>query len=160
VERDSSAVSVVPGQVRQIGDSVSQEMSRPRLGLSICGFCTRARRRQNRTGTLPHYGNGLRPFDHGAFPPVRTNRIEATTVVASHQKETNMFSNPSSENLTPRRYRVAVIEWTSHQAVIEATSVAEAEYKARRLWMEDEGGKLFSFESSGFEGAVAEELPE
>ena len=71
-----------------------------------------------------------------------------------------MYIAPNSENLTPRRYRVAVIEWTSHKAVIEATSEAEARYKAERLWMEDGDGKLFSFESAGFEGAVAEELPE
>ena len=74
-----------------------------------------------------------------------------------------MFSTANSENLVPlgtRRYRVAVIEWTSHKAVIEATSEAEARYKAERLWMEDGEGRLFSFESAGFEGAVAEELPE
>ena len=70
-----------------------------------------------------------------------------------------MFSTSSSDDQTPRRYRVAVIEWTSYTAEIEATSEAEAAYKARRLWMEDEGGKLFSYESSGYEGEVAEELP-
>ena len=70
-----------------------------------------------------------------------------------------MCNSPNSENEAPRRYRVAVIEWTSYTAEIEATSQAEAAYKARRLWMEDEGGKLFSYESSGYEGEVAEELP-
>ena len=74
-----------------------------------------------------------------------------------------MYSAPNSESLISsgtRRYRVAVIEWSSHKAVIEATSEAEARYKAERLWMEDGDGKLFSFESCGFDGAVAEELPE
>jgi hypothetical protein len=71
-----------------------------------------------------------------------------------------MYNAPNSESLAPRRFRVAVIEWTSYKAEIEATSEAEATYKARRLWMEDGDNKLFSYESSGFEGAVAEELPE
>ncbi len=71
-----------------------------------------------------------------------------------------MFSNSVTEDQAPRRYRVAVIEWISHKAVIEATSEAEAAYKARRLWMEGDDNTLFSYESSGFEGAVAEELLE
>ncbi len=71
-----------------------------------------------------------------------------------------MFTQSSAENQAPRRYRVAIIEWTSHKAVIEAPSEAEAAEKARRLWMEGDDNTLFSYESSGFEGAVAEELPE
>ncbi len=70
-----------------------------------------------------------------------------------------MYNAPNAESLGTRRYRVAVIEWISYAAEIEAESMADATSKARRLWMEDEGGKLFSFESSGSDGAVAEELP-
>lgn len=71
-----------------------------------------------------------------------------------------MYSMPNTESLAPRRYRVAVIEWISYKAEIDATSEAEAAYKARRLWMEGDDNKLFSYESSGFEGACAEALPE
>jgi hypothetical protein len=71
-----------------------------------------------------------------------------------------MYIAPNSESPAPRRYRVAVIEWNSHNAVIEATSEAEARRKAERLWMEGDDNSLFSYESCGFEGAVAEELPE
>jgi hypothetical protein len=111
-------------------------------------------------GPQPHYGTGPRPFDHDAFPLARANRIEATTDVASQSRETNMYDLPNSESLAPRRYRVAIIEWISYKAEIEATSEAEAADKARRLWMEGDDNTLFSYESSGFEGAVAEELPE
>jgi hypothetical protein len=48
--------------------------------------CTCARRYQNRTGTPPHYGEGLRPFDSGAYPHVRTNRIEAAIGAVSNSK--------------------------------------------------------------------------
>ena len=69
-------------------------------------FCTRARRRQNRTGARPrkvegtHYGKGLRPFDRAAWPRMRANRIEAAIGVASNTKG-NTMSNDSTTKARP-----------------------------------------------------------
>lgn len=55
-----------------------------------------------------------------------------------------------------RRYRVVVLEWLSHTAVIEASSKEEAEAKALDLWNEADGS--FSFEDQGVDGVIADEL--
>ena len=57
-----------------------------------------------------------------------------------------------------RRYRVVVLEWLSHEAVVEASSKEEAEIKGLDLWNDADGS--FSFEDSGIDGVVADELPE
>jgi hypothetical protein len=57
-----------------------------------------------------------------------------------------------------RRYRVVVLEWLSHVAVIEAQSRAEAEAQALDLWNRADGS--FSFEDQGIDGVIADELPE
>lgn len=56
-----------------------------------------------------------------------------------------------------RRYRVVVLEWLSHEAVVEASSKEEAEIKGLDLWNDANGS--FSFEDSGIDGVVADELP-
>jgi len=56
------------------------------------------------------------------------------------------------------RYRVVVLEWLSHVAVIEASSQAEAETKGLNLWNEADGS--FSFEDQGIDGVIGDELPE
>lgn len=56
------------------------------------------------------------------------------------------------------QYRVVVIEWLSHKAVIEAASPEDAEAEARRLWDQNAEMQLFSFEDSGIDGVVVEEI--
>jgi hypothetical protein len=60
--------------------------------------------------------------------------------------------------LPSRRYRVVVLEWLSHTAVVEASSKEEAEAKGLDLWNAADG-ESFSFEDSGIDGVVADELP-
>ena len=55
-----------------------------------------------------------------------------------------------------RRYRVVVLEWLSHTALIEASSKEEAEAKGLDLWNEADGS--FSFEDQGVDGVIADEL--
>jgi hypothetical protein len=57
-----------------------------------------------------------------------------------------------------KRFRVVVIEWLSHDAVIEATDAAAAEAEARRLWTENAEHQLFSFDDSGIDGIQVEEI--
>ena len=52
--------------------------------------------------------------------------------------------------LPVKRFRVVVIEWLSHDAVIEAPEAAEAE--ARRLWADNAEHEGFSFDDSGIDG--------
>jgi len=60
--------------------------------------------------------------------------------------------------LPSRRYRVVVLEWLSHVAVIEATSAEEAEAKARELWSSNDETQAFSFNDSGIDGVQVEAL--
>ncbi len=46
-----------------------------------------------------------------------------------------------------KRFRVVVIEWLSHDAIIEGRAAAEA--AARRLWATNDEHQLFSFDDSG-----------
>jgi hypothetical protein len=56
-----------------------------------------------------------------------------------------------------KRYRVVVLEWLSHVAVIEAASKEDAEAKGLELWnkVDVEG---FDFDDSGVDGVIADEL--
>jgi len=58
-----------------------------------------------------------------------------------------------------KRFRVVVIEWLSHDAVIEAADASAAEAEARRLWAANDGDQTFSFEDSGIDGIQVEEIP-
>jgi hypothetical protein len=60
--------------------------------------------------------------------------------------------------LPVQRFRVTVIEWLSHDAVIEATDAEAAEAEARRLWAEHAEHEVFSFDDSGIDGIQVEEL--
>jgi hypothetical protein len=57
-----------------------------------------------------------------------------------------------------KTYRVVVIEWLSHKAVIKAESAQHAEEEARRLWAESGFCEIFRFEDSGVDGITVEEL--
>jgi hypothetical protein len=56
----------------------------------------------------------------------------------------------------PRRWRVTVIEWLSHVAVIEADTAEQAEAEARRLWAENGEHEVFRFSDSGIDGVVVD----
>ena len=66
----------------------------------------------------------------------------------------------TTSNTTPalKRFRVVVIEWLSHDAVIEATDANAAEAEARRLWTDNAEHQLFSFRNSGIDEIQAEEI--
>jgi hypothetical protein len=53
-------------------------------------------------------------------------------------------------------YRVTVIEWLSHSALLEAESSQAAEAQARRLWEENAEHEAFRFEDSGIDGVVVD----
>ena len=57
-----------------------------------------------------------------------------------------------------KTYRVVVIEWLSHKAVIEATGAVEAEAKARELWNNNAEHEIFQFEDSGVDGITVDEM--
>jgi hypothetical protein len=57
-----------------------------------------------------------------------------------------------------KRFRVVVIEWLSHDAIIEAPSAQAAEAEARRLWAENAEHEVFSFDHSGIDGIQVEEV--
>jgi hypothetical protein len=59
---------------------------------------------------------------------------------------------------TLKRFRVVVIEWLSHDAVIEASDAAAAEAEARRLWATNDEHQLFIFDDSGIDGVQVEEI--
>lgn len=58
----------------------------------------------------------------------------------------------------PKRYRVVVIEWLSHDAIIAAANPEDAEAKARQLWVDKAELEVFSFDDSGIDGVTAEEV--
>ena len=55
-----------------------------------------------------------------------------------------------------KRFRVVVIEWLSHDAIIEAPSAQAAEAEARRLLAENAEHEVFSFDDSGIDGIQVE----
>jgi hypothetical protein len=57
-----------------------------------------------------------------------------------------------------KRFRVVVIEWLSHDAIIEAPSAQAAEAEARRLWAGNAEHEVFSFDDSGIDGIQVEEV--
>ena len=57
---------------------------------------------------------------------------------------------------SPKLYRVTVIEWLSHKALIEAESPEQAEAKARNLWADNAEHNVFAFEDSGIDGVMVE----
>ena len=57
-----------------------------------------------------------------------------------------------------KRFRVVVIEWLSHDAVIEATDANAAEAEAGRLWATNAEHQLFSLDNSGIDGIDVEEV--
>ncbi len=59
---------------------------------------------------------------------------------------------------TPQRYRVTVLEWLSHDAIIEASSREAAEAEARRLWDQNAEGEHFQFRDSGIDGVEVDPL--
>ena len=63
------------------------------------------------------------------------------------------MSNPSL-----KRFRVVVIEWLSHNAVIEAPDALAAEAEARRLWADNAEHQRFSFDDFGIDGVQVEEI--
>ena len=60
--------------------------------------------------------------------------------------------------LPVKRFRVVVIEWLSHDAIIEAPNAQTAEAEARRLWAENAEHEVFSFDDSGIDGIQVEEI--
>jgi hypothetical protein len=58
--------------------------------------------------------------------------------------------------LPSRRYRIVVLDWLSHETVVEASSKEEAEAKGLDLWNQADGS--FSFEDQGVDGVVGDEL--
>jgi hypothetical protein len=59
---------------------------------------------------------------------------------------------------TLKRFRVVVIEWLSHDAVIEAADASAAEAEATRLWADNAEHERFSFDDSGIDGVQVEEI--
>ena len=57
-----------------------------------------------------------------------------------------------------KSFRVVVIEWLTHDAVIEAEDEILAEDEARRLWADNAEHQLFSFRDSGIDGVEIEEI--
>ena len=51
-----------------------------------------------------------------------------------------------------KRYRIVVIEWLTHDAVIEAEDEILAEDEARRLWADNAEHQLFRFRDLGIDG--------
>jgi hypothetical protein len=57
-----------------------------------------------------------------------------------------------------KRFRVVVIEWLTHDAILEATDATAAEAEARRLWAENAEHQHFQFAESGIDGIQVEEV--
>jgi hypothetical protein len=57
-----------------------------------------------------------------------------------------------------KRFRVTVIEWLSHDGVIEAPDAEAAEAEARQLWDENAEHEVFSFDDSGIDGILVDEI--
>jgi len=57
-----------------------------------------------------------------------------------------------------KSFRVVVIEWLTHDAIIEAPDATTAEAEARRLWATNAEHQLFSLDNSGIDGIDVEEV--
>lgn len=62
------------------------------------------------------------------------------------------------KNTCKKTYRVTVIEWLSHKALIEAEGPEQAEAKARQVWADNVEHAVFEFEDSGIDRVLAEEV--
>ena len=58
-----------------------------------------------------------------------------------------------------RRYRVTVIEWLSHDILLEAESAQAAKKHALELWADDVARNRFRFRDSGIDGVDTWEEP-
>ena len=58
-----------------------------------------------------------------------------------------------------KRYCVTVIEWLSHDIVLDADSAEGAEVQARALWADDVARERFRFRDSGIDGVEVWEEP-
>ena len=58
-----------------------------------------------------------------------------------------------------KRFRVTVIEWLSHHAIIEAADAQEAEAIARYAWAnQGDTNKEFDFGDSDLDGVIVDEF--
>jgi hypothetical protein len=57
----------------------------------------------------------------------------------------------------PRKWRVTVIEWLSHVAVIQAETAKQAEEQARELWAENAEHEVFHFEDSDVDCVIVDD---
>jgi hypothetical protein len=64
----------------------------------------------------------------------------------------------SEQQKSVRKWRVTVIEWLSHVAVIEAHTAEQAEEIAQRLWAENGEHNVFRFSDSDIDGIVVDEV--
>ena len=60
--------------------------------------------------------------------------------------------------LSPRRYRITVIEWLAHKTVIDAMNPQEAQAIARELFERNDAHDIFRFDDSGIDSVDAEEI--
>jgi hypothetical protein len=63
----------------------------------------------------------------------------------------------SEQQKSARKWRVTVIEWLSHVAVIEADTAEQAEATAQQLWADNAEHDVFRFSDSGLDGIVVDE---
>ena len=66
---------------------------------------------------------------------------------------TTSINTPALKN-----FRVVVIEWLTHDAVIEAEDEILAGDEARRLWADNAEHQPFNFRDSGIDGIEVEEV--
>jgi hypothetical protein len=57
-----------------------------------------------------------------------------------------------------RRFRVTVIEWLRHDAIIDAADAEEAEELVIDLWNANSEAEIFRFRDSGLDGVVVDGL--
>lgn len=67
------------------------------------------------------------------------------------------IESPDPSKPTLKRFRVTVVEWLSHGAVIEAVDADDAEAQARELWEEGNAAETFHFCDAGIEEVVVDE---
>ena len=63
----------------------------------------------------------------------------------------------SEPQRTPLKWRITVIEWLSHVAVIEADTAEHAKTIARQLWADNGEHEVFRFSDSGLDGIEVDE---
>jgi len=57
-----------------------------------------------------------------------------------------------------KSYRVVVVEWLSHQAIIKAKSARHAGNNARDMWAANAEHDVFRFEDGGVDAVHVEEV--